>query len=86
MPADPIYDYSFDFETGESMASASPTMPAPCQPDTSVLRVGSLVRLRGCNFDQLGRVIRHGKKVHVFWPDLDYIGHHSQSSLVEVLS
>lgn len=79
-----VYDYGYDFEHGESSHAAGigpvPAMPAPLP------AIGALVRLRGCNFGQAGRVLRHERRrVVVYWPDLDFISRHTPASLVEVL-
>jgi len=77
-----VYDYGFDFETGESCPAAGIT-EMPAQP--SMPAIGACVRLRNCNFGQAGIVLRHERgKAIVRWPDLDFVGRHSSASLVEV--
>jgi hypothetical protein len=77
-----VYDYGFDFETGESM----PAMPAACPlMPAGYLPVGARVRLRGEDCGLLGQILHYeaGKAV-VLWGDLDHVTHHSIDALVEV--
>jgi hypothetical protein len=80
-----VYDYGFDFETGESYpAAGTETMPAERPPMPAI---GARVRLKGCNFGPPGRVLRHERrKVVVYWIDLDFISRHNLASLVQVLA
>jgi hypothetical protein len=79
-----VYDFCFDFESGESGSAPMPAMPAACP---LMPAVGARVRLKGCNFGPPGRVLRHERrKVVVYWIDLDFISRHNPASLVQVLA
>ena len=49
---------------------------------TRPFALGDAVHLRGSAFGVPGRIVRLGKRLSVFWPDLDYIGRHSPESLM----
>lgn len=51
------------------------TMPAQ-------LSVGSKVHLRGARFDQPGTVVKMGKRLTVYWRDLDFLSKHQPESLI----
>jgi len=44
--------------------------------------VGSKVYLRGARFGQPGTVVKLGKRLTVYWHDLDFLSKHSPASLV----
>jgi hypothetical protein len=55
-------------------------MIIPVQPRP--FAVGDAVLLRGSGFGVPGRIVRLGKRLSVFWPDLEFTGRHSPGSLM----
>lgn len=46
--------------------------------------VGSKVHLRGARFGQPGTVVKLGKRLTVYWGDLDFLSKHQPASLALV--
>jgi len=51
---------------------------------TETFTVGSKVYLRGARFGEPGTVVKLGKRLTVYWHDLDFLSKHRPESLVEV--